>query len=394
MPAASPPPARVLIAYESFAGRGVFVILLENAGFDVIGVNDGHQAMAALRAHAFEVAVLDHEMPNLDDLGAIAELRETLPNLPVIVCADTLTPEQTARYRALGIDLLTKPVDPHTLRNKITGLLTPSLTPVAGMSAAPFRDLHTTPGTPVPSPLACGLSRFSWELKTELTRLRDFRSVAILEGRLGSGRFELAMSLAPAVNAHKFVCHADDLDAAHLDLLFKPIAADAIPVFLVVLEAHLLDAARQIFLSDLVSGRLPNYPSITKRLRLVLCPQTSLCELHFNELLLMRAVTSTFQIPDFKDRWMDWTEIARAILRRIGAGRSTFDPESLKWIKCQTWKGDYMQLHRTIELARRHAGVSSVLTTAHLETAIAAEPACNEPLFHDLLFHVHSTAKA
>jgi DNA-binding NtrC family response regulator len=392
MPAALPTHARVLIADGSVVGRGVLVILLENAGFDVISVNDGHQAMEALRAHAFDLAVLDHEMPNLDDLGAIAELRVTLPKLPVIVCASTLTPEQTARYRELGIDLLTKPVDPHTLRNQITGLLTPALKPAAGASAAPFRDLHSTAAAPVPSPLACGLSRFSRELKIELQRLREFRSVAILEGRLGSGRFELALSLAPEANAHKFVCHADDLDAAHLDLLFKPIAADTIPVFLVVLEAHRLDAAHQTFLSDLVSGRLPNYPSITKRLRLVLCAQTSLCELHFNELLLMRAVTSTVQIPDFKDRWMDWAEIARAILRRVGVGRSTFDPEAIAWINRQTWTGDYMQLHRTIELARRHAGVTSVLIAQHLEAAFAAEPACNEPLFHDLLFHVHSTA--
>jgi two-component system response regulator HydG len=190
------------------------------------------------------------------------------------------------------------------------------------------------------------------------------------------------------------VCHADNLDAEHLDLLFKPIAADTLPVFLVVLEAHLLDAAHQAFLADLVSGRLPNYPTITKRLRLVLCSQTSLCDLHFNELLLMRAVTSTLQIPEFKDRWMDWAEIARAILRRAGAGRGAFDPEAIAWINSQTWTGDYMQLHRTIELARRHAGVTSTLTAAHLAAAFAAEPTCEEPLFHDLLYHVHSTAEA
>ena len=395
MIAAPPVPARVLIADDSVVSRGGLIILLENAGYDVISVRDGHKAMEALRAHAFDLAILDNEMPNLDSLGALAELRGVLPRLPVIVCADTITADQAVSYRELGIDdLFTKPVDPQALRDKITLILTRRQPQLAfgNESASPFRGLHSTADAPVPSPLAAGPSRFARKLQTELLRMRDFRSVAILEGCVGSGRFEIALGLAPSVNVHKFVCHADELGARHLDLLFKPAAANSIPVFFVVLEADRLDADRQAFLQDLMTGRLEKHASLSKRLRLVLCAQTSLCDLHFNELLLMRAVTATLQIPDFVDRWMDWADIARAILRRVGAGRGTLDPEAVRWINRHTWKGDYMQLHRTIEIARRHAGIASVLTVPLLEYAVAAEPACNDPLFHDLLYHVHSGA--
>ncbi len=387
-------PARVLIADDSVASHGVLVILLENAGYDVITVRDGQEAMEALRAHAFELAILDHEMPDLDDIGAIAELREVLPELPVIVCSQAVSSPQAERYRELGIDnLLTKPVDPHALCDKINRILNPQhpQPTVSQGTASPFRGLHSTPDAPVPSPLAAGPSRFARMLQTELLRMRDFRSVAILEGPLGSGRFELALGLAPPGDVNTFVCHADELDAPHLDLLFKPAAANSCPVFFTVLEADLLDSTRQSFLADLVNGRLANYASISKRLRVVLCAQRSLCDLHFNELLLMRASTATLEIPDFSARRVDWEEIARAVLRRVGTGRSTFEPEAIRWINRYTWIGNYMQLHRTIELARRQAGLDSVVTVAHLESAVAAEPACNDPLFHDLLFHVHSS---
>ncbi len=393
MIAAHPKHARVLIADDSVASHGVLVILLENAGYDVISVSDGHKAMEALRAHAFDLALLDDEMPHLDGIGAVSEIRSTLPRLPVIVCVATITNDHATRYRELGVDaLLTKPVDPHVVSEKITHMLSrhqPQLA-AANESASPFRGLHATADAPVASPLASGTSRHAKKLQTELLRMRDFRSVAILEGPLGSGRFELALSLAPAVNTHAFVCQADDLSAAHLDSLFKTAASTTNPVFVVVLEAHRLDSERQVFIEKLIHGRVEAYATLATRLRVVLCTQRSLCDLHFNELLLMRAVTATLMIPDFAERWMDWAEIARAVLRRVGAGRGTLDPEAIRWINRQKWTGDYMQLHRTIEIARRLAGVASVLTVTHLEAAIAVEPTCNDPLFHDLLYHVHS----
>lgn len=392
---ASPTPARVLVADNSVSSRGILAILLEHAGYDVILVGDGAHAVEALRAHAFELAILDHEMPNLDDVGALIELRAALPDLPVIICAEALTADETARYRELGVvELLTKPVDPHALRDKVAAILRPHAprpaAPARDASVPPFVRLHPAGEAPGPCPLASGLSRFARKLHADLERLRDFRSVAILEGPLGCGRFELAMSLAPTTGAHVFVCHANDFTTDHLARLFAPALATEQPVFFVVLEADRLDAGHQAYLEDLLSGRAPGHASFGKRLRMVLCAQRSLCDLHFNELMLMRGVTATLRIPDFVERWMDWAEIARAILRRAGSGRATFDTEAIRWINRHKWTGDYMQLHRTVELARRHAGLSPVVTDAHLAHAAALEPGCDDPLFHDLLFHVHS----
>ncbi len=386
-------PARVLISDDSIAHNGVLVILLENAGYDVISLCDGRRAIQALRDEVFDLAILDHDTAGMSSLDILTELRGFRPELPVIVCG-TVTADQAARYAELGIDhLLPKPVDPLALRDRIVDTFVrrhPNFDSHR-LAAPSFRVPLSTPTTPVlHSPIAAGVSKFARKLQTDLQRLRDFKSLAILEGPVGSGRFEIAISLAPSANVHTFVCHADEFTSDHFDRLLKPAAKDANPVFFVMLEADRLDTDRQAFIEDLLCGRVENHASLARRLRMVLCAQTSLCDLHFNELLLMRAVTATVRLPLFADRWMDWAAISRSILSRIGSGRSVFDPEAIRWINRYVWKGDYMQLHRTIELARRRAGIEPVITIAHLEHAVAMEAACNEPLVHDLLFHVHS----
>jgi DNA-binding NtrC family response regulator len=372
------------------------MILLENAGYDVISVSSGAQALDALRDEPFALAILDHNMSNADGIGTLTELRRFLPELPVVVCAsDVIADHDTARYHELGVhELLSTSLDPFALRDRIAPILKQHQPDhgVHQLTTPSFRAVQSPSTTPMRSPLAAGNSKFARKLQTDLLRLHNFRSLAILEGPLGSGKFEVALSLAPSDDAHTFVYHAEEFDVAHLDPLLKPAIADSKPVFFVILEADSLDADHQAFIEDLLSGRAKNYEFLAKRLRIVFVARTSLSDLHVNELLLMRAVTSTLRLPDFADRWMDWVPISRAILSRLGTGRSTLDPEAIRWIDRHVWTGNFMQLHRVLELARRRAGLDPVVKVPHLEYAVVAEPSCNDPLFHDLLFHVHTHA--
>ncbi len=385
----NPDAARLLIADDSLHFRNVFVLLLENTGHTVTSVFDGKEALAALRAQPFDLAILDNEMPNLNGVDTLAELRGFLPDLPVLICSATVTPDQATRYEELGvIYLLSKPVNPSTLREKIAHILAqrparPSTRTTLGA------DAHAYDAPPA-SPLTAGASLAAFKLNADLKRLRDFRSVAIIEGPHGSGRFELAINAAPTANCHKLVCHADELDSQRLDALLRPAHATRHPLFFVVLDAERLDHDRQGLLEKFVRGRLAPHAELSKRLRLVLCTQTSLCELHFNEFLLMRAMANMFQIPDFFSRRQDWPEIAKAILHRVSSGRETLGGAALKWIELEKWPGDYMQLHRTIEIARLQARLTSIVSMMQIQTAIAKEPQCTEPLFHDMLFHVYS----
>lgn len=387
--------SRVLIIDDSHEAVTVLVVLLESAGYDVISVYDGREALATLRTHAFDLAILDNDMPNLGGIETLTELRDFLPNLPVIVCSGAVTERESTRYRELGIaDLVRKPVETRTLLAKVSEALarrdprssasapTPTLLPTR-YTTTPFAASATIP-------LFAGTSMLADKLQEDFQRLRAFRSVAILEGPVGSGRFELALALAPTSSVHTIVCHADELTLDHLNTLLASAARDGLPVFLIVLDAERLPAVRQSLLENLVRGRFEQHAAVSQTLRLVLCARTSLCDNLFDEFLLMRAVASTRQLPPFAERRQDWAEIARAILRRVGTGRGTFDSSAIAWIENYTWPGNYMQLHRTVELARRSAGVTSLISMLHMEEALAAERTCEEPLFHDVLYHVHS----
>jgi len=383
------PAARILIADDSVVFRNVFVLLLENAGYEVTGASSGKEALEALHAKPFDLAILDNEMPHLDGIGALTQLRAFCPDLPVIVCSGTVTPDKAVQYRSLGIsDLLIKPVDPRTLREKIALILSDQHQPGEGQPVAlgtkPVHDAH------LPSPLVAGSSRIAAKLNADLLRLRDFRSVAILEGLPGSGRFELAMNAAPVLGSRRLAFHADAFNADRLDVLLQDAQHHQLSLFVVILDADRLAPAMQTLLENLVRGRIEKYAGLAKRFRLVLCTQNSLCDLHFNEYLLMRAVANTHSIPAFSIRQSDWADIAKAILHRASSGKEVFGAAALKWIELQPWSGNYMQLHRTIELALRQTRLTSIVSAMQLQAAVAAEKACTEPLFHDVLFHVHS----
>jgi len=87
VPAVPEGPPTVLIADDSAVVRTKLKRLLEGAGFTVVQVNDGNEAMAELEAKP-EIAVLitDLEMPNKDGFELIADVHGSLTteDLPVI----------------------------------------------------------------------------------------------------------------------------------------------------------------------------------------------------------------------------------------------------------------------------------------------------------------------
>lgn len=385
------PPPRVLIADDSNVCRDVLVILLKTSGYDVVSVYDGAEAVQALRTQTFDLAILDNDMPNLNGIGALTQLRSFLPKLPVVVCSGTVTPSDTVLYRQLGIeDVLKKPVDPRALRDRVAQILASHQATAAASSASltPFLGKKST--GEATSALIAGDSMLAQGLRADLARLRQFRSVALIEGRHGSGRFELALLAASASGGHTFACHAASLDSAHLDRLLKSAMSDALPVLLVVLEADQLAHGSQTLLEELIRGRLKPYAELSKRLRVALCSERTLSDLHFNEFLLLRAGTASYEVPDFAARREDWCEIARTILRRSTQARGALTSSAAKWIEKQTWPGDYMQFHRTIELARKASGSAAMINDAHLAEALVVEHEHDAPLFHDLLFDQYS----
>ncbi|MFD5104730.1 response regulator transcription factor [Streptomyces cinereoruber] len=80
-------PIRVVIADdEPLIRAGIRMILISDPDIQVVGeAADGRAAVEAARAHAADVVLLDIQMPVLDGLSALPELRRSAPGARVII---------------------------------------------------------------------------------------------------------------------------------------------------------------------------------------------------------------------------------------------------------------------------------------------------------------------
>jgi CheY-like chemotaxis protein len=67
--------ARILLAYPVASGREYLAVFLASRGYQVTACGDGRAALAHLDAGRFELVVTGIQMPHLDGLELIVELR-------------------------------------------------------------------------------------------------------------------------------------------------------------------------------------------------------------------------------------------------------------------------------------------------------------------------------
>ncbi|QCW51946.2 response regulator [Nocardioides dongxiaopingii] len=106
----------VLVVEDNAVNQLVAIGVLENLGCTVVAVENGEEAVIALRpGHAFDVVLMDCRMPRLDGFGATRAVRavETGHRVPIIAMTASALPGERDRCLDAGMDdFLTKPVDP------------------------------------------------------------------------------------------------------------------------------------------------------------------------------------------------------------------------------------------------------------------------------------------
>jgi two-component system chemotaxis response regulator CheY len=94
----------ILTADDSTSMREMIAFTLRNAGFTVIEAVDGKDALAKLAANAVQMLITDLNMPNLDGIGLIREVR-ALPQfkyLPIVMLTTESNDEKKQAGRAAG----------------------------------------------------------------------------------------------------------------------------------------------------------------------------------------------------------------------------------------------------------------------------------------------------
>jgi signal transduction histidine kinase/CheY-like chemotaxis protein len=108
---------RVLLAEDNVVNQRVALRLLERHGHTVVVANNGREALAALAHEAFDLLLMDVQMPEMDGFEATAEIREqekaTGRHLPIVAMTAHAMKGDAERCLAAGMDAyISKPINP------------------------------------------------------------------------------------------------------------------------------------------------------------------------------------------------------------------------------------------------------------------------------------------
>jgi len=118
--------ARILIVDDSNIVLSLHSYILENAGHECVGVENGFMALETLMRGAFDLVVTDVNMPRMDGYELTRKIRmlEDYKQIPIII----ISTEQEAKDRMKGLAAgasvyIVKPTDPSSLVVNVDMLL-------------------------------------------------------------------------------------------------------------------------------------------------------------------------------------------------------------------------------------------------------------------------------
>ncbi|MGN0625960.1 MAG: response regulator transcription factor [Oscillospiraceae bacterium] len=116
---------RILIAEDEDAIRDFVIINLKRAGYEVVGVPDGEQALQAFEQSDgdFDVVVLDIMMPGIDGFGVCEKIRAANNSIGIIMLSAKSQEMDKVRGLMMGADdYITKPFSPSELVARVDAI--------------------------------------------------------------------------------------------------------------------------------------------------------------------------------------------------------------------------------------------------------------------------------
>ncbi|MBP7062806.1 ATP-binding protein [Ferrovibrio sp.] len=140
----------ILVAEDNATNQMVTRLLLEGGGHHCTIVNNGIEAVQAVRSGRFDLVLMDVEMPEMDGPTAARQIRalgNEKADIPIIALTANAFTDQRQAYLDSGMnDYVSKPIDPHKLSASIArqcGDGAEALGPLVGSQDGPADDALT-----------------------------------------------------------------------------------------------------------------------------------------------------------------------------------------------------------------------------------------------------------
>jgi two-component system alkaline phosphatase synthesis response regulator PhoP len=114
---------RILVVEDEEAIRKVIKTYLESAGFEIMAVDNGVDALSAVQKFEPELVVLDLMLPGMDGMEVTARLRAQSDVFILMLTARSEEADRVAGLRIGADDYLTKPFSPRELTARVEAIL-------------------------------------------------------------------------------------------------------------------------------------------------------------------------------------------------------------------------------------------------------------------------------
>ena len=105
--------ARILVVDDEEIVIRSCLRILEGNGYEIDVAHDGHEALRKVESNTYDVMILDIMMPNLGGMEVLRRVKETHPDIDVIMITGLSQIDTAVQAMKLGaFDYISKPFDP------------------------------------------------------------------------------------------------------------------------------------------------------------------------------------------------------------------------------------------------------------------------------------------
>jgi DNA-binding NtrC family response regulator len=371
--------------------------ILSGRDYEVDTVTDGEQALRQVGEHRYDVIVLDIKMPGIDGLEVLQRVKESHPDIDVIMITGLHEIEAAVKAMKLGaLEYLPKPFDPAELQMAVARaferrhLLNENLNLKSGLARYRFDNIIGS------SPAMQNVFRL-------VARCAPTNSTVLLHGDSGTGK-EL---IAKAVHYNSlrkdkpFV--AVDCTSLSENLLESELFGHVKGAFTgaVANKKGLIEIADggSLFLDEIGNISLSTQAKLLRfieerefkavgdtqtrsvNVRLIFATNRDLRQMveegQFREDLFYRINIFPIDLPPLRDRQEDIPALAFHFLRtfneEVGKDVTEFSPRAMNLLVNHSWPGNVRELenaiHRSVILA-----TENVIREGHLMSIVEMQP--------------------